>query len=106
MLDVAAGTITIYSDIGCPWAYVAVWRLHDARRRLGLEGAVSFDHRVFPLELFNSQPTPKDELAMEFDAGASLAPRAGWQPWSAPEWTWPADPTIYDDLLRRVAAGG
>ncbi len=90
MLDVAPGTIVVYSDIGCPWAHVAVWRLHDARRRLALDRAVSFDHRVFPLELFNSQPTPKDELAVELDACASLAPRAGWQPWSAPEWTWPA----------------
>lgn len=90
MLDVAPGTIVVYSDIGCPWAHVAVWRLHDARRRLGLDGIVEFDHRVFPLELFNSQPTPKDELAVELDACASLAPRAGWQAWSAPEWTWPA----------------
>jgi len=90
MFDVAPGTIVVYSDIGCPWAHVAVWRLHDARRRLALDAAVSFDHRVFPLELFNSQPTPKDELSVELDACASLAPRAGWQAWSAPEWTWPA----------------
>ena len=90
MLEVASSTIVVFSDIGCPWAHVAVWRLHDARRRLGLEGKVSFDHRVFPLELFNSQPTPKDELDVELDACASLAPRAGWQPWSAPEWSWPA----------------
>ena len=64
MLEVAPRTIVVFSDIGCPWAHVAVWRLHDARRRLGLEETVSFDHRVFPLELFNSQPTPKDELAV------------------------------------------
>jgi len=89
MLEVAPRTIVVFSDIGCPWAHVAVWRLHDARRRLGLEETVSFDHRVFPLELFNSQPTPKDELAVELDACAALAPRAGWQPWNAPEWTWP-----------------
>lgn len=90
MLEVAPGTIVVFSDIGCPWAHVAVWRLHDARRRLGLDGIIAFDHRVFPLELFNSQPTPKDELAVEFDACAGLAPRAGWQPWNAPEWSWPA----------------
>ena len=90
MVDVAPGSIVIFSDIGCPWAHVAVWRLHDARRRLGFEGRVAFEHRVFPLELFNSQATPRDELEVEWDACAALAPRAGWQPWSAPAWAWPA----------------
>ena len=90
MVEVEPGTIVVFSDIGCPWAHVAVWRLHDARRRLGLEGRVAFDHRVFPLELFNSQPTPRDELAVEWEACAALAPRAGWQAWSAPDWAWPA----------------
>ncbi|HEY8772360.1 MAG TPA: DsbA family protein [Candidatus Limnocylindria bacterium] len=90
IVEVAPGTIVVFSDIGCPWAHVAVWRLHDARRRLGLEGRVAFDHRVFPLELFNSQPTPRDELAVEWEACAALAPRAGWQAWAAPDWAWPA----------------
>lgn len=90
MVAVLPRTIVVFSDIGCPWAHVAVWRLHDARRRLGLEGRVAFDHRVFPLELFNSQPTPRDELNVEWEACAALAPRAGWQAWSAPEWAWPA----------------
>jgi hypothetical protein len=85
MVEVAPGTIVVFSDIGCPWAHVAVWRLHDARRRLGLEGRVAFDHRVFPLELFNSQPTPRDELAVEWEACAALTPRAGWQAWNAPD---------------------
>lgn len=89
MVEVAPGTIVVFSDIGCPWAHVAVWRLHDGRRRLGLEGRVAFDHRVFPLELFNSQPTPRDELEAEWEAFAALAPRAGWQAWSAPDWAWP-----------------
>ena len=90
MVDVPPGSIVVFSDLGCPWAHVAVWRLHDARRRLGLEGSVHFEHRVFPLELFNSQPTPRNELEAEWDACAALAPRAGWQPWSAPDWAWPA----------------
>jgi predicted DsbA family dithiol-disulfide isomerase len=88
-MHVAPGTIQVWSDIGCPWAHVAVWRLHDARRRLGLEGRVAFDHRVFPLELFNSEPTPRDELDPEVPVCSSLAPRAGWQPWSGPDWTYP-----------------
>jgi predicted DsbA family dithiol-disulfide isomerase len=90
VISVAPGTVQVWSDIGCPWAHVAVWRLWDARRRLGLEDRVRFDHRVFPLELFNSQATPRNELDPEMPTCAGLAPQAGWQPWSAPEWTYPA----------------
>ncbi|MGH2455809.1 MAG: DsbA family oxidoreductase [Candidatus Limnocylindria bacterium] len=89
MLDVAPRTVVVFSDIGCPWAHVAVWRLHDARRRLGLEGRVAFDHRAFPLELFNSEPTPRDELEPEIPVCSRLAPRAGWQAWAGPDWAWP-----------------
>ena len=83
------GTVQVWSDIGCPWAHAAVWRLWDARRRLGLEDRVRFDHRVFPLELFNSEPTPRNELEPEIPICSSLAPRAGWQAWSGPDWAYP-----------------
>jgi predicted DsbA family dithiol-disulfide isomerase len=89
VLEVAPGTVVIHSDIGCPWAHAAVWRLWDARRGLGLDDRLRFDHRVFPLELFNSQATPRNELEPEIPVCASLAPRAGWQPWSGPEWEYP-----------------
>jgi predicted DsbA family dithiol-disulfide isomerase len=89
VLEVAPGTVVIYSDIGCPWAHAAVWRLWDARRSLGLEDRVRFDHRVFPLELFNSQATPRNELEPEMPVCSSLAPRAGWQAWSGPDWQYP-----------------
>lgn len=89
MVNAAPGTIVVFSDISCPWAHVAVWRLHDARRRLGLTDRVHLDHRVFPLELFNSEPTPRNELEPEMPVCRSLAPRAGWQTWSAPDWAWP-----------------
>jgi hypothetical protein len=51
--------------------------------------AVHFDHRAFPLELFNSHPTPREDYDSEMDFLSSLAPRAGWQHWAAPDWTWP-----------------
>jgi predicted DsbA family dithiol-disulfide isomerase len=86
---VAPGTVQVWSDIGCPWAHVAVWRLWDARRRLGLTDRVRFDHRVFPLELFNSEPTPRNELEPEIPVCASLAPRAGWRAWAGPDWAYP-----------------
>jgi predicted DsbA family dithiol-disulfide isomerase len=88
-VDVPPNTIAVWSDLGCPWSHAVIWRLHDARRRQGLEGRVAFDHHAFPLELFNSEPTPRPLREAEWETAASLAPRAGWQGWSAPEHEWP-----------------
>jgi predicted DsbA family dithiol-disulfide isomerase len=88
-LIVPAGTIQVWSDLGCPWSHAIIWRLWDARRGLGLEDVVRFDHHAFPLELFNSEPTPRPAREREARIAADLAPRAGWQPWSAPDHAWP-----------------
>lgn len=74
-------TVTIWSDIGCPWASLAVWRLHARRAALGLD-QVRFEHRCFPLELFNSRPSPRGVLDAEVEVLAPLIPDAGWRPWS------------------------
>ena len=88
-MQVASGTIAVWSDLSCPWSHAVVWRLHDARRRLGLEGRLAFDHHAFPLELFNSEPTPRPQREAEGLVAATLAPRAGWQAWSSPDYAWP-----------------
>jgi predicted DsbA family dithiol-disulfide isomerase len=76
------GTLTIWSDIGCPWASLFVWRAHARRAALGLEGAVRFEHRCFPLELFNERPTPRAIVDAEIGVLARLVPEAGWRPWA------------------------
>lgn len=73
-------TVTIWSDIGCPWASLLVWRLHARRAALGLD-EVRFEHRCFPLELFNERPSPRAILDAEVAALAPLVPDAGWRPW-------------------------
>jgi predicted DsbA family dithiol-disulfide isomerase len=88
-MEVARGTIAVWSDLGCPWSHVVVWRLWDARRRLGLADRVRFDHHAFPLELFNREPTPRQRVDAEWPVAERLAPRAGWQPWSARPDTYP-----------------
>lgn len=82
-------TIVIWSDIGCPWAHVAVSRLHRIRRELDLDDAVRFDHRAFPLELFNERPTPKLHLDAETEELSPKEPEAGWQAWQRPDHEWP-----------------
>lgn len=84
-----AGTIVVFADIGCPWAHVAVLRLHHARERLGLEGSLCFDMRAFPLEIFNEQPTPALVLAAEIPVTGALAPEAGWSQWTASPYAYP-----------------
>lgn len=88
-MTVAPGTIVVHSDIGCPWATVAVIRLHEARRRLGLEGRVGLDHRAFALEIANEQRTPFRTLAGEIPAAGALEPGFGWQVWQGDPTTWP-----------------
>ena len=88
-MDVRPYTLAVWSDLGCPWSHAVVWRLHDARTRLGLDGRVAFDHHAFPLELFNNEPTPRPLREADARVAAELAPRAGWQPWSAPDHAWP-----------------
>src|ERR671927_139585 len=89
MLDVTPGTILLYSDIGCPWAHLAVYRLRAARRRAGLDGRIHLDHRAFPLEVFNRRPTPRRILAAEVPVVGGLDPEAGWQIWQEDLATWP-----------------
>src|ERR671932_783943 len=86
MPDVAPATIAIYSDIGCPWAHLAVYRLHVTRKRLGLEDAVAFDHRAFPLEVFNE--------------------RAGWQIWQAEPFTWPVTTLLALEAVQAAKEQG
>lgn len=89
MFEVSPGTIIVFSDIGCPWAHLAVYRLHATRARLGLEGEVTFEHRSFPLELFNDRPTPKLIVGAEIPVVGGLDPSAGWQMWQRPDAEWP-----------------
>lgn len=82
------GSITVFSDIACPWAHLAVYRLDRARRELGVGPELRIDHRAFPLELLNCRSTPKVLLEMEIPTIAQLDPDAGWS--NEPEpWTYP-----------------
>ena len=83
------GTIVIWSDVACPWAHVAVARLHRVRAELHLTEDVRFDHRAFPLELLNERSTPKLILDAEVPVAGALEPDAGWQMWPRPDWEYP-----------------
>lgn len=79
--------MTVWSDIGCPWATLALHTLHAAAQRRGVPVVV--DHRAFPLELFNDAPTPKGILDAETVTIAAVRPELGWKLWDAPAATYP-----------------
>lgn len=85
--DPDPGVVTVWSDIGCPWATLALHTLHSAAAERGVELLV--DHRAFPLELFNRRPTPKPVIDAEVAAIAGLRPELRWRAWSAPDATYP-----------------
>lgn len=79
--------ITVWSDLGCPWATLALHTLRDQIRSSGAD--VLIDHRAFPLEWFNERPTPKPITDAELVAIAGLVDGLQWRTWSAPESTFP-----------------
>lgn len=81
-------TVTVWSDIGCPWATLAMYTLHTAATDRGTDLRV--DHRAFPLELFNQAPTPKELVDAEVMAIAGHVPRLGWQLWNAAPHAYPS----------------
>jgi predicted DsbA family dithiol-disulfide isomerase len=89
MIDVAPGTIAVYSDLGCPWSHLAVHRLLSTRAAMGLDNEVTLDHRPFLLELVNAEPTPRRTLDAEIPVVGGHDPGAGWQMWQAAESAWP-----------------
>lgn len=83
----AAGVITVWSDISCPWATLA---LHTLRSRAAERGiALQVDHRVFPLELINSAPAPQPAHDEEVAQIMAVRDDLGWSAWSAPSWAYP-----------------
>ncbi len=83
------GTIVIFSDTWCAFAHVAVYRLHAARRRLNLDGLVSFEHRAFPMELLNGNPGSRPGSDSEVPSVGACEPGAGWQLWQDKDWLYP-----------------
>jgi predicted DsbA family dithiol-disulfide isomerase len=102
-IDVAPGTIVLFSDIACPWATVAVERFHAARERVGAD--VRLVHRAFPLELVNEQPTPKPTLDAEIPVTAKLV-NGVFRSWSGAVHEWPVTTLLALEAVRAAGNRG
>lgn len=105
-MEIPEKTVVVFADIGCPWAHAAVHRFYETRARLGLEEIV-LDVRAFPLEVFNSRPTPKRTLDAEIPVAGGLSPDAGWQLWARQPFeyavtTLPAMESVYAAKVQSV----
>ena len=105
-MDVAPGTIVVWSDLSCPFAHCAVSRLLRTRAELGLDGRVHLDHRAFPLELFNERPIPKVINDTEAPAVAAIEPQAGWQVWQRPDSEYPVTTLLALEAVQAAKAQG
>jgi predicted DsbA family dithiol-disulfide isomerase len=104
-VPVAPNTIVIFSDLLCPFAHVAVHRLWETRARLGLADTVRFDHRAFPLELFNG-PHPRPGTDTESVGLGQIEPAAGFRVWSAPDWTYPHTVLLANEAIQAAKEQG
>jgi predicted DsbA family dithiol-disulfide isomerase len=85
---VPPGTVQVWSDLLCPFAYVGLLRFYRARSRLGLDDAVRVEHHAFPLELFNG-PHPRRGTDTEAVGLGRIEPAAQFRIWTAPEDRYP-----------------
>lgn len=99
-------TLTIWSDLACPWASLAVHRLWTYRERLGLIDEVDFDHRVFALEVVNAQPSPRRTFDSEIGVLAEVEPAAGWRPWQGPDSAYAVSTLLAMEAVQATKAQG
>jgi len=97
-------TIELWSDIACPWASLAVFRLRAARERLGLLDDVQVDLRAWPLELVNSRSTPKRTLDAETAVIGAHEPALGWSPWRGPSSRYPVSTLLPLEAVQACKA--
>ncbi|MFD3400737.1 DsbA family protein [Kribbella sp. NPDC058693] len=104
-MNVAANTIQVWSDLLCPFAHVAIYRLRAARTKLGLDDAVRLDHHSFALELFNG-PHSRPGTDSEAVGLGQLAPEIGFRLWTQPDWTYPSTVLLAAEAVHAAKAQG
>ncbi len=80
-------TVEIYTDLHCPWAYLACYRLRLVWPEYA--GRVQLVWRALSLEYINQRGTPRPILEVELPLIWRIEPAIPVQPWSRPAWQWP-----------------
>jgi predicted DsbA family dithiol-disulfide isomerase len=105
-LPTSKDTVSVFTDLNCSFAHVAIHRLHETRRRLGLEGRLWLDLRAFPLELFNREVNARPGVDSEVAVLGAIEPTAGWRLWQGPDWTYPVTTLPALEAVQAAKAQG
>ncbi|RBY81555.1 DsbA family protein [Blastococcus sp. TF02A-26] len=103
-VEVAPGTVAVYTDVICAWSTVALHRFYTARSRLGLDDAVHVDHRLFLLEDVNSFAIPMRMLNAELPVVGQLEPELGITPWQGQPSDWPVTVLLTNEAVHAAKA--
>lgn len=98
------GVITVWSDIACPWASMALQTLREAAASRGL--GLRLDHRAFPLELVNRRPTPRPMHDEEVARITGVRPDLGWSTWTRDAWEYPVTTLPAMEAVQAAKAQG
>lgn len=94
--------ITVYGDLVCPFASLALHGLRAARARAGRPD-IALDIRPFPLELINRRPHRQSLVEASKAALMAVEPALGWQAWpDGADSAWPVSTLL--PLAAVVAA--
>ena len=96
----APGTITVWSDVGCPWATLALHRLYAARQRLDLDDQIVVDHELFLLEDVNQAPTRPQAHDAEIPVIGTRAPELHLTLWHRDPSTWPVSTALANEAVH------
>jgi predicted DsbA family dithiol-disulfide isomerase len=99
---VAPGTVQVWSDLLCPFAYVGLLRFYRSRTKLGLDDTVRVEHRSFPLELFDG-PHPRRGTDTEAVGLGRIEPEAQFRIWTEPDDRYPHTVLLAAEAV--IAAG-
>ncbi|MDK3256853.1 DsbA family oxidoreductase [Blastococcus capsensis] len=99
-VDVAPGTVTVYTDVVCAWSTVALHRFYAARSRLGLDDDLRADLRLFFLEDVNRFAIPQRMLDAEIPVVGQLEPGLGMSPWQQEPDAWPVTALPADEAVH------
>lgn len=102
------GVLTVYADVVCPWASLALHGLRRARHRRDLR-KVRIDLRAYPLELVNGVPNPKRVVDTEVPVVGGLSESLGWRSWNRPPYEWPVSSLLALEAVqaaKRPEVGG
>ncbi|RBY82910.1 dithiol-disulfide isomerase [Geodermatophilus sp. TF02-6] len=103
-VDVAPGTVAVYTDVVCAWSTVAFQRFYAARSRLGLDDRVRVDHRLYLLEDINRFALPMRMLQAEIPVVGPLEPDLGMTPWQGQPSDWPVTALLADEAVHAAKA--